>query len=73
MPSAFMPNGMVPNHSSAGSLFGPVLRRTHERLDCALGGGVEAREREHDLAAGADLDPKPAPAHLVDHPVQQLT
>ena len=36
MPSGFMPNGMVANHSSAGSFVGPVLPRTHERLDRAL-------------------------------------
>src|SRR5262249_59040980 len=47
-------------------LSGPVVRDAHKRLDLALGGGVEAVERRHDLAAREDLDPEPATTHLLD-------
>src|SRR5215510_8439476 len=51
----------------------PVERCGHERLDvCAFGGGVEALEWGHDLAAREHLDPEPAVAHLLDdlrHPL----
>src|SRR5262249_48910128 len=43
-----------------GLLRSPIVRRAHERLDDALGGGVEALERRHDLAAREDIDPGPA-------------
>ena len=55
-----------------GLLRGPVVRRSHERLDGALGGGVEALERRHDLAAREDLDPEPPAAHLLDDLRQPL-
>src|SRR5437016_7568018 len=50
----------------------PVVRGSHERLDGALRGGVEAAERLHDLAAREDLDPEPPAAHLIDDPRQLL-
>src|SRR6266542_6659826 len=49
-----------------GLLGNPVLIRSHERLDLALGGGVEARKRRHDLLAWEHLDPEPPAARLLD-------
>src|SRR5262249_51435389 len=45
---------------------GPVIRAGQEGLDSALGGGVEALERRHDLTAREDLDPEPPATHLLD-------
>src|SRR5206468_4183668 len=50
-----------------GLLAHPVLPRTHERLDLALRGGVEALERRHDLTTREDLDPEPPAARLLDN------
>ena len=72
MPSGFMPNGTVANHSIAGSFSIQYCGERHERLDRALGGGVEAVERRHDLAAREDLDPEPPAAHLLDDLRQPL-
>jgi hypothetical protein len=43
-----------------------------KRLDGASRGGVEAVERQHDLAAREDLDPEPPAAHLLDDLRQPL-
>src|SRR6266536_298650 len=55
-----------------GLLVNPVLVRTHERLDLALRGGVEARKRRHDLLSREDLDPESPAAHLFDGLRQSL-
>src|SRR6266542_2387923 len=55
-----------------GLLVNPVLIRSHERLDLALGGGVEARKRRHDLLAWEHLDPEPPAARLLDRLRQSL-
>ena len=50
-----------------GLLLRPVEGSGHVGLDGALGGGVEALERRHDLAAWEDLDPEPPASHLLDN------
>jgi hypothetical protein len=57
-------NGREPLHRRV--LRGPVVRGGHERLDRAVGRGIEAFERLHDLAAGIDVDAEAAAAHFVD-------
>ncbi len=51
---------------------GPEVRSAHERLDPALGRGLEAFERLQDLAGRVDLDPEPSAAHLLDDLRQPL-
>ena len=68
-----MPNGMVVNHSIAGSFGAPS--RLAEAMNASMVPfevGVEAVERRHDLAAREDLDPEPPAAHLVDDLRQPL-
>jgi hypothetical protein len=48
------------------------LRGSKERVDLALGGGVEAAERRQDLAGREDLDPEPPAARFFDHLRQSL-
>jgi hypothetical protein len=72
MPAQFMPNGMVANHSIAGSLSFQYCGEAMNALDGALRSGLEAGEVRHDLAGREDLDPEPPAARLLDHFRQSL-
>ena len=73
MPSGFMPNGMVANHSIAGSFVGPVV--TPSAMNASMVPCEAASKHSngwHDLAAREDLDPEPPAAHLLDDLRQPL-